>query len=243
MALLLSRFFILLSFIVLFGGCSAIVGYGDSLNSFDKNLASGKCDYSFVDEKIKDKDDVILWASQGGSLSRNCFDYERSNKLFDEAEKLYKIDVDLQSGVGKVGNHTSSILINNNVNEYKGNVYEKVMLNTYKGLNFMELGDFVNARIEFNRALDRQRRAKEYFAKEIQNKKESQSGNKNFGVSQNRNTQKVLYDSYQDIFSKLEAYPDFINPYTTYMSGLFFLFDGDYAKARDILKTSISMDP
>jgi len=52
---------------------------------------------------------------------------------------------------------------------------------------------------------------KEYFAQEIQKKKVSQSKDKNFRVSQNHDTQKVLYDSYQDIFSGLEAYPDFIN--------------------------------
>ena len=46
------------------------------------------------------------------------------------------------------------------------------MVNVYKGLNFMSLGDFANARVEFNRALIRQDMAKDYFAAQIAAAKE-----------------------------------------------------------------------
>lgn len=243
MVLRLSRVFLLLFITVLFSGCAAIMGHGDSLQTFDKTLKSHVCDYSFVKEKIEDGDDVILWASQGGSQARNCFDYEKSNSFFDKSERAYKQDVDLQSAVGKVGESTGSILINNNVNEYQGNVYEKVMLNTYKGLNFMALGDFANARVEFNRALDRQRRAKEHFSSEIKKIKQQHRKDKNYNKASNRYTQEAILDNFKDIFSEYDAYPDFINPYTTYISGIFFLLDRDYAKARDILKDSLAMEP
>jgi len=239
----LSRVYLLLIISVFFSGCVATTGHGDSLQTFEKVLKNSTCNYAFVQDRIEDKDDVILWASQGGSQARNCFDYNRSNLYFDKAEELYKSDVDLQSNANRVGSSASSILINNNVNDYEGNVYEKVMLNTYKGLNFMALGDFVNARIEFNRALDRQRRAKDYFSSEIKKAQQKSSRDKNYNKAQNRHTQKAIYDRYQDIFSEFRAYPDFVNPYTTYLSGLFFFLDGDYKKARDLLKESVSMQP
>lgn len=45
------------------------------------------------------------------------------------------------------------------------------MVNTYKALNYASLHDSANTRVEFNRALDRQRRAKDYFRSEIQKKR------------------------------------------------------------------------
>jgi len=243
LGLRLNKLLFLLIISLFFGGCAAITGHGDSLRSFEVTLKNSTCNYSFIDEKLQDEDDVILWASQGGSQSRNCFDYNRSNNMFDKAERLYKSDVDLQSNVNKIGNSASSILVNNNINDYQGNEYEKVMLNTYKGLNFMALDDFVNARVEFNRALDRQRRAKEYFYKEIQQARKKIRRDKNYQKASNRYTQKAIYDRYRDIFSGFETYPDFVNPYATYISGLFFLLDGDYTKARDLLKESVAMQP
>jgi len=239
----LSKIYFLLLISVFFTGCVGVTGHGDSLRTFEKVLKNSTCNYTFIDNKIKDKEDLILWYSQGGAQARNCFDYEKSNSLFDKAENLYKSDVDLKSNVDRTKNSLGSILINNNVNDYEGNIYEKVMLNTYKGLNFMELDDFANARVEFNRALDRQRRAKEYFEREINKVQERSIKDKNYNKAQNRYTQKAIYDNYEDLFSGYQAYPDFVNPYATYMSGIFFLLDGDYVKARDLLKESLSMQP
>lgn len=243
MGLRLSRIYLLVLIAVFFSGCVGVTGHGDSLRTFEKTLKNSTCNYSFVEKQIKDKNDVILWSSQGGSLSRNCFDYKKSNLFFDKAESLYKSDVDLRSNANKLGTKTNSILVNNNVNSYEGNIYEKVMLNTYKGLNFMALDDFVNARVEFNRALDRQRRAKEYFHKEIIKAQQKSKKDKNYHKAQNKYTQNAIYDSYKEIFNGYDVYPDFVNPYATYISGLFFFLDGDYAKARDLLKESMSMQP
>ena len=243
MVLLLSKISALFLALLLLSGCAAIVGHKDLLHSFEKVLKSSECDYSFVKKKIEDGDDVVLWASQGGSLGRNCFDYYKSNLFFDKAEELYKTDVDLKSNIAQTKSGISSILINRNVDDYMGNVYEKVMINTYKGLNFMALGDFANARVEFNRAIDRQRRAKEYFEAEIKEARRLNSEDRNYHKAQNRDTQKAIYGEFRDVFGGFEAYPDFINPFTTYISGIFFLLDRDYARARDLLKRSVAMQP
>src|SRR5690606_14048898 len=69
----------------------------------------------------------------------------------------------------------TSTLVNNNLNRYSPTVYDGVMVNTYKALNSMFLADAQNARIEFNRAADRQRRAEEHFRSKIQAQKEKLS--------------------------------------------------------------------
>lgn len=252
-----------LTSLLLLGGCAAVTGHGGSINNFNKILLSEKCEYTVVDEKIKDEDDVILWGIQGGSLARNCNDYRKSIKFFDKAEEQYKKGVDKDSALNNISESTATVLVNNNINEYEGNTYEKVMVNTYKALNFASLNDHQNARVEFNRALDRQRRAKEFFEKEIKEKqkkleeksKKQASKEKDKDteetksivdakqVASNDKTQSVIYKQYDKLLNGFQAYPDFINPFTTYISGIYFLLNNDSRKARDLFKESLRMDP
>ncbi len=260
---------------LILGGCAAVTGHGGAMNDFDKKVHSNNCDFKDINEKVEEKDDLLLWAIQGGSLARNCKDYKKSNYLFDHAEVVYKKEVDKDNIANDALETTGSILVNNNINDYEGNTYEKVMVNTYKALNFASLGDFKNARVEFNRALDRQRRAKEYFNKEIKKKKkelkkqeeefkvkqEKKLNNKNekyqskvvskqslgfknpSELVKNKETQKVLYDEFKTTLNDFKVYPDFINPFTTYISGIYFMMNNDPRKARDLLKESLGMDP
>ena len=252
-----------LTAMIFLNGCvAAIAGHKDSMNKFDEDLKSNKCDFAEIDEKIKKDDDTILWGIQGGLFARLCHDYKKSNELFDKAENKYKESVDKDNVVNNVFEGTASVLVNNNINEYEGNTYEKIMVNTYKALNFASINDYSNARIEFNRALDRQRRAKEYFEKEIKEKKKelSKKSEKNkdniekkdvskkdiplfdsMSIAQNNETQKVIYKEFNDVLSDFKAYPDFVNPFTTYVSGIYFLLNGDSKKAKELLKESNAM--
>lgn len=110
------------------------------------------------------------------------------------------------------------------------------MVNTYKALNYASLHDSANTRVEFNRALDRQRRAKDYFRSEIQKKEANLE-------KENKEAEDTVYKQYDSLLNDFKAYPDFINPFTTYMAGVYFLLDGDTVKARDLLKESMEMQP
>ena len=139
-----------ITFLTILSGCAAVTGHKGAMNNFDASLESNKCDFAMVDEKIKDDNDTILWGIQGGSLARNCMDYKKSITLFDKAEQKYKEDVDKDNVANNALESSASVLVNNNVNDYEGNTYEKVMVNTYKALDFASLNDHQNARVEFN---------------------------------------------------------------------------------------------
>lgn len=62
-------------------------------------------------------------------------------------------------------------------------------------------------------------------------------------AAQNPQTQDAIYKKYNSLLNDFDAYPDFINPFTTYMSGIYFMLNGDASKARDLLKESVSMNP
>ncbi|MDR1285206.1 MAG: hypothetical protein LBJ88_03280 [Campylobacteraceae bacterium] len=253
--------------ILLFSGC-AYKSSTSELVRFDDILRENDCDFSLIDKKLKNGDDIILWSIQGGSLARNCVDFTKSTELFDEAELHYKFDVDMKNPLLEVRDKTRSILINNNVNQYEGNVYEKIMVNTYKALNFLALNDKENARVEFNRALERQRIAKEYFANDIAdlekknaqnlqdlkssqdlynalvrlNAKQQKGKNSAQTLEFNENSIDLAFNKYTQNADS-SAYADFINPFTTYAAALFLLNDRSYQRAVDLLKEGLQMDP
>lgn len=208
---------------------------------YEEALKNAYCDNSFFEDKrakIDKNDDTIYTGLNVGALARHCDELKLSNYFFDKAEEAYKYDVDLQ-GLGKKGAKAlSSTLINEGVNDYEGTLYERIMVNVYKGLNFMSLKDFANARVEFNRALMRQDKAKEYFAKQIEsNRKEFDEAKQDANYEQNMgNNYNTISARYEHLLKDFATTQDFVNPYATYMASVFFFLDEDYKRAQDLFK-------
>lgn len=208
---------------------------------YEEALKNAYCDNSFFEDKrakVDKNDDTIYTGLNVGALARHCDELKLSNYFFDKAEEAYKYDVDLQ-GLGKKGAKAlSSTLINEGVNDYEGTLYERIMVNVYKGLNFMSLKDFANARVEFNRALMRQDKAKEYFAKQIEsNRKEFDKAKQDTNYEQNMgNNYNTISARYEHLLKDFATTQDFVNPYATYMASVFFFLDGDYKRAQDLFK-------
>ncbi len=226
-----------------FTGCNAPKSH---LATFNKHFE--KLEYEeaalFAEKKIvkrkKPNGEDLLWTLQLGSVERIRQDYQKSTECFDKAEKMIKF-YDEQS---RIGDGLGSTLASDNVIPYRGEEYDGIMVNTYKALNFMAEGKLDLARVEFNRALDRQRRAKEKFSQEI-NKLKSELDKKGKGGftksnAENPKIQERLAEKYPNL-NNFEAYPDFVNPFTTYLAGIYFNLVGDHAKAADVLKESCGM--
>ncbi|MBN2138466.1 MAG: hypothetical protein JW720_11730 [Sedimentisphaerales bacterium] len=232
-------------FLPLFAGCNAPKS---NLKKFDGYFTSGNYDQSiaFAESKLgkgnKTKREDLLWTLQLGSLERLRRNHETSGNYFDRSEELLnKYDTH-----NKAADTVGSVVVNENIVPYLGEEYDGVMVNTYKALNFMALKKDDLARVEFNRALDRQRRAKEKFAKEIvklqqeidaeQAKPNSQARNN----VENPQVDAIVNEKYPNL-NAFEAYPDFVNPFTTYLAGVYFNLVGDHTKAVDLLKESYGM--
>lgn len=235
-----------------FTGCNAPQGQLATFNGHFERF-----DYEnsalFAQKKISKnknpKGEDLLWALQLGTVQRIQQEYTKSTETFDKAEdmlKYYDEQSRLADGIG-------STIVNENVIPYRGEEYDGVMVNVYKALNFMAEKEFGLARVEFNRALDRQRRAKEKFNEEIrklqaelekeqQKELEDDQENGSFSKSnvENPETQELLAQKYPNLYN-FEAYPDFVNPFATYLAGIFFNLVGDHSKAVDLLKESYGM--
>jgi hypothetical protein len=177
----------------------------------------------------------LFWSLQAASAHRNAGNYKKSNEWFDIAEESYKA-FNEDNFLNDIDSGVTSILVNDSATDYTGAVYDGILINTYKALNYLALNDHKNARIEFNRASDRQRRAVIYFEKEIEAKKSELSAKPNVLNSINSSSASQQFAQRYSNLYNFKAYADFQNPYTTYMAGLFAALSDDRSKALGLLK-------
>lgn len=224
----------------------------ETLVSGDHLVAEGKYEKAAelyaeeIDKKDRTQRNNLLWYLNTGLTNRFDQNNSASIKAFDESEWLIK-HYQEQLLNADIGQGTASILVNDTTRPYYGTQYDGVMANTYKALDYMAMGEMDSARVEFNRAIDRQRRAKAYYAALIQKnreaiEKEEQKDGK--GVDTDKDmpaAESALQEKYPSLYN-FKAYPDFINPMVSYLAGIFALTQGDNPKAISLLKEAYGIN-
>lgn len=188
--------------------------------------------------------------------------FEDAYTLLNESEAEVKSD-ETESDIYAASKVMGEILFNREFMDYEPKTSDTVLINMYKGVSLLALNKSSKARVEFNRTLDRQRRAVEEYKEEI---KELQSDAKEQRAEQNRQLssrkrgdapvldllriQDVARESVNNSMPEVShwtGYGDFVNPYATYLSGLFFCVNGemksDYNKCNTMLKRVKGMVP
>ena len=108
----------------------------------------------------------------------------------------------------------------------------------------MSLGDYDNARVEFTRALLRQDKGKEYFAKQVEQNRAKLDESKKFTDKENLdNSSSQIMSKYDGFFKEFDTTKDFVNPYATYLASVFFYMEKDYGKAADLFKEVAIINP
>lgn len=220
------------------------------MQSFAKNYYGGKIEqaYSFAANQGEKSD--LLWNMQAG-ISAFQLGKDDSDSLLNVAEVQFS-KYESEGLLSGVFDTLSSAAVNDNILPYRGYIYEGVLLNYYKALAAMSRKDFAIARVEFNRANDRQRRAKDYFSKDITkaiSQQEKDFNQKTTDANQPRgmvdltanSSSQFLENEYSNL-SAFKAYHSFINPSVSYISGLFFMLENDYSKALDLFKESYAIN-
>ena len=192
-----------------------------------------------------------------------CNNYKDSLKRLDESERIIKYHNE-EILLGSAGDLVAQLLLNDAMIDYHATMNDAIMLNTYKAIDYMALGEMDKARIEFNRAIDRQRRAKETYAKLISKKQEAMDKKqanekkklaaKNKAKTEKKSSVSLDFDktlknpeidnmiaSKYPSLNNFEKYPDFVNPFTNYMAGIFFATQKDYVKSANLLKEVYGM--
>ena len=121
---------------------------------------------------------------------------------------------------------------------YRFNSYDGTMVNTYKALAFLADGDRASARVELNRADDRQRRAAEQFESEIAAQRQKleergRGGDADMAAALRSATADGAVQQQMAELGQFTGYEPFVNPFATFLHGIFFTYAGDTASDRD----------
>lgn len=238
-------FSIFLNFIA---GCNPPKDQLKIFNGYYENLDLVNAEI-YAESKIRKTNDQkpdgddLLWTLQTASVKYLKNDCNGSSQYFDKCENMLNY-FDHQN---EIASAVVSAIINDNAVAYLGEEYDGIMVNTYKALNFMILGQDDLVRVEFNRALDRQRIAREKFAKEIEKLKNqiAKEQQKNANIQKNLDNPEIqtLIKQKNPAAYEYQAYPDFINPFSTYLASLYFNLIQDHHKAETLIKESSAMLP
>lgn len=93
----------------------------------------------------KADEDQLLFMMEAGMLLHAADDYETSNKI------LLKADSKADKMAKSVSKEVAAYLTNERGKPYKGEDYERVLLNMILGLNFLKLGEYDSALVEFKK--------------------------------------------------------------------------------------------
>lgn len=189
---------------------------------------------SFVEGKTLDHLDAAeAWRLAG--------DRARALSHFDAAETTLK-QVELQLQVASLGKSAAAVLINDTLLDYMPSPAEATLINYYKALAFLANGDDENARVEFNRADDRTRRAVERYESEIAKAQEKAN-------EQQRAQAASALPLIEQRFAEMQTwkpYDAFVNPAVVYAGALFFAHQGDpgdVSRAQNHLQRVVGLAP
>ena len=235
-------------------GCSSIIDSRKQKHELTTAYKTGNIQkaHKLVSEESEDHEDTgdsIMWLLESGLIKFDSGDFQNSLKAFEDAEeKINAHDERATVNARASGAETGSAITNPTAIPYKGMYCDRILLNVYKSLVYMALGNIDAAKVELRRMRDVQKRVGRQFSDEIErerkitetaNRKNNSQTRKlshsrrnnsvNFKMLLKNNTIKRAYVSSARKSEK--AYGNFMNPFSTYMSAIGYLMENNYNEA------------
>jgi hypothetical protein len=176
-----------------------------------------------ADKKTGGKDGVV-WNLEAGAVLRAAGDFTNSNRhLTVAAEQIEEYE---RKAKTRVTTEAAAMMSNLQNLPYEGRPYDKIMLHTYRALNYLALGELDKARPEIIRAYQRQQDAVAENARRIERAKEEAAASKNPGAVERSQNSAQLQRTVADVNRNLagfQVYADYVVPFTVYLDALYFL--------------------
>lgn len=189
------------------------------------NLTNALSEAAHMAEHNADNKDTVIWRLEEGAILRANGQYDDSNRALDAAQAKMD-DYDAKAKV-RLGQETEALLSNQANLAYEGRSYDGIMLNTYKALNYLNLGQPDKARPELIRAYQRQKDAVEDNKKRIEKVQEEAAQSKDTAAIKKAEAdpkfQAQMTGTNYAALNNLKAYSDYVNPFTVYLDGLYFM--------------------
>ena len=130
---------------------------------------------------------------------------------------------------------------------YRGTIYEGVMVNTYKATNALMIGDTARARVELNRAHQRQANAVDQLAAKVRALRAGEEDEDEHRESIDRSLGEAMEPD-GAVARRLKAveslgeYRDLRNPLSDWLHGAFRLATGEANRASDLFRNAAAVD-
>ena len=185
---------------------------------------------------------VAMALRAGARLADSQVAFDRAeSQLLWKSDRITTFDDALGAGLSLVGN---DLLL-----AYRGTIYDGVLVNTYKAMNALALGDVARARVELNRADQRQDNAVHQLAVKVSALAASDAeGSGDQYVEQVDQTVDQVMDPDGAVGQRLAAvealgsYRDLRNPFTDWLHGVFRLATGEANRASDLLRNAVALN-
>ena len=217
-------------------GCAnnPLSSYSRNMTSTITNLQQGNLSQS---EAKLTKSNSLLYYLEHGTLMRMSVNYPQSNKDFINAQGFIDAWIDsFHNGtLGNVSDTMEASLINDKVLDYLAKDYEKVMILTYKSLNFMSVNDIDSSRVEIMRMYNLEDIIQNYrdsqYAKSAENAKHAPRGFPSYDKFQSDNQNKYDFDAINspEVMALKNSYQ---NAFSHYLAGFIFEALGEMSLAR-----------
>jgi hypothetical protein len=209
-------------------------------------------DYASAAAKLGGKDGLsydkenLLTSLLVGSALRGAKSYKKSQIAFDRAEDKLLWKADKISSLGEFLEAGLTIVGNDLITSYHGNIFEGVLINTYKAMNSLDLGDGQRALVELNRADQRQTNAViqlQAKVKALSNENDNEANERDKQSQRIDRTLAAVKNPNSKIGRRLAAvnslveYKDLRNPFTDWLHGVYRLGAGIGAnRASNLLR-------
>jgi len=192
-------------------------------------------------DKNTNNKDAIIWRLEQGATLRAAGKYEESNQAFEQAQE--KMDDYAQKAKTRLGQEMGALLSNQANLAYEGRSYDGIMLNTYRALNYLALGEAEKARPELIRADQRQSEAVADNSRRIEKTKAEAAQSKDeamFAKAEANPGFQAQVDNSMAGIRDVKMYSDYVNPFTVYFEGLYFMANA--AGASDLERAHKSFE-
>ena len=213
------RKIILVCLLFLYGCASTMQSHLDNVQN---NFANRK--YEITNESATEQNNLDLLIN--GIALFHDDKFAQSDSFFEEFNKR-----NLHETSSSISREAVGLLLGQGVNSYKPYMMDSLFVSYYQIWDLLALNDWANARVVINQSYNRQQTMSIEYKKLIEENKNK--------ISETSQYREIIDKNTSDWF----AFSDIMNPALMYLSGIYFLNDGDFDNAITYLKRANGMMP
>ena len=239
---------------LLMSGCAGVAdiqGARDFMHFYSHGDYLGAAETRGGAGALTKQDQNLLTSLQVGTAFRAAGWFETSQAAFDRAESELLWKSDEIASVDDLVAAGFTLVATDLARPYQGTIYDGVLVNTFKALNALHLGDTARARVELNRAEQRQTNAVEQLASKVRALGADSNEDAEYREAQEQQIDGALAEAMKPdspVGQRLTAvealgeYRDLRNPFTDWVHGVFRLATGDLNRASNLFRDAAVLE-